>query len=130
MKASIPARVALRGLLLGVAAGLVAVPASSQRTGEFEDVTVSSARIMVVGRSKFGGPRQEISISRSVTAGDLDLATAAGMAELERRVKQMSADLCAELDRLYPLEEPMAKDCTRNAVERTMENARVRVATR
>jgi len=126
MKATKTGLVALHSLFLAGGLLLAAGPSSGQQTQQLEDITVTSARLVTVGRSQIGGPKQEITISRGVVTDDLDLATPAGMAELEKRVKQVSEELCAELDRLYPLNEPQAADCARNAVKRTMADVKAR----
>ena len=106
---------------LTAAAALSTVARGAEPTEELlQDITVTSARVITVGRSQIGGPRQEGRLSRAVKAEDLDLGTPAGMAELEKRIRQMSEELCTELDRIYPLDEPQARTCTEATVKRTM----------
>lgn len=128
MKAKLPGLLGAQGAFLALLVAGAGSPASAQSVEELEDITVTSARVVTVGRSQIGGPKQEISLTRGVIADDLDLATPEGMAALETRVQQMADTLCAELDRLYPMEEPEARTCARDAVRRTMSGVRSRLA--
>jgi len=88
-----------------------------------EAVTVEAARIVEVGRTIYGAPEQQVVLRRGVSTKDLDLATPAGQAELEKRVTETATALCTELDRMYPLTDPQKKDCVREAVKSGMADA-------
>ena len=126
MKSSLSSHLPLHGVLLAAAATIVCGAAGAQPVQELQDITVTSARVVTVGRSQIGGPEQEVRLSRAVNSSDLDLATPEGMAELENRVEQMSEALCKELDQLYPLDEAQSRDCAKAAVKRTMADVAAR----
>lgn len=84
---------------------------------QLEGVTVEGLRIVTVGRNQVGGPSQQVILRRGASYKDLDLSTPAGAQELHKRIEQVAASLCAELDKLYPLDEPQARECTRVAVK-------------
>jgi UrcA family protein len=127
MRTRSSARTATRGVLLAAALALTCGAVSAQPAQELQDITVTSARVVIVGRSQIGGPEQEVRLSRAVNTADLDLATPAGMAELEKRVEQMSEALCKELDALYPLDESQSRDCTKAAIKQTMADVAARM---
>lgn len=102
----------------------VALPAfaASEPT---EEVTVFAP--YVVQKTKSGRPRRPVTtvtINRDVSYKDLDLKTAEGQATLEARAKQAAQDICAELDRRYPVGAYTSvaenKNCVREATEEVM----------
>jgi UrcA family protein len=97
---------------------------------ELKEVTIQSTREtkIIVGRSDIGAPVEEITLTRRVTFRDLDLATAAGGAELEKRVKDAARALCQELDRRSPLMEKTAVPCAKTATENAMIQVQAAIA--
>jgi UrcA family protein len=55
-----------------------------------------------IGRSESGIPTYEYQLSRKVSYGDLNLATADGRAELNRRIAAASIAACRKLQDFYP----------------------------
>ena len=79
-----------------------------------------------VGRSTIGADIREVSLSYRVNAADLDLASSAGKAELEKRVKAAASAACKELDRLA-FGNPTSPDdatCVKKAVDAAMATVR------
>jgi UrcA family protein len=58
-----------------------------------------------VGTSYTGIPIEEVSLTRHVGVGDLDLTNPAGRAELDKRIKDVAKEACKQLETLYPLED-------------------------
>ncbi len=94
---------------------LCAIPANAAE--KLEQVTVEAARMVTVGRTAYGGPEQTVQISRKVKYGDLDLKSEAGKSELDKRLTETAKELCGELDKMYPLQDPKAHDCVHQAVD-------------
>jgi UrcA family protein len=94
------------------------------------EITISASGLTktVVGRTANGAPIEEVTLTRRVSYGDLDLAKTAGAAELQRRVDQTAKDACKELDNRYPFEDRQLTDCTKSAVDKAMAQVRAAVA--
>ena len=113
---------ALAGLALGLTLGGAAYaldppggqlqppPADSTLTG----VTVSVPK--VVETTRYGVVSSIATISVRVPYGDLDMKSAAGIAELDRRVDEAGKYVCRQLDILYPVGTPEEFYCAREAV--------------
>jgi UrcA family protein len=89
---------------------------------ELTQVTVTATRptTQVAGKSTIGADVQVISMSGTVKYSDIDIATRAGAAVLETRVKAAAKAECEELDKHYPLTTPDADRCTKEAVRNAM----------
>ena len=117
----------LRGLVLGLTA--IAIGGTSAYAGTLETVTVTGSRAVPeksVGTSTVGADIREVSLSYKVNAADLDLASSAGEAELEKRVKAAASAACKELDRLA-FGDPTSPDdatCVKKAVDKAMATLR------
>lgn len=70
----------------------------------------------VVGRSAIGAPIEQVTVTHRVSYADLDLATQAGAAALETRVKETALAACKQLDQLYPLEAKNERECASTTV--------------
>jgi len=113
----LPPHLPLR-LLPALAAGLLspaAAPAFAQAANEEPTITVTAPSHVVVGRSSSGAPIRLISLSAGVGYGDIDLRTAAGRDELNRRVTDAAREACRELNMKYPGGTPGVRTCARNA---------------
>jgi UrcA family protein len=80
----------------------------------------------IVGKSSIGADIREVSLSYRVNVADLDLASSAGMAELEKRVKATASAACKELDRLAYGNPTRPDDatCVKKAVDEAMATVR------
>ena len=79
-----------------------------------------------IGMSSSGLPLEEVTVTHRVSYADLNLATQAGAAELQRRVKETARAACKQLDELYPLESKNARQCMKAAIAKAspqVENA-------
>jgi UrcA family protein len=87
-----------------------------------EVVTVEAVREIVVGKTMIGAPIKEYSIRSRVSYADLDLTTADGKAELEKRVKEAAAATCKEINTGFdiPMEGWTEGKCAKEAVADAM----------
>jgi UrcA family protein len=117
----------LRGLVLGLTA--ISIGGTSAYAGTLENVTVTGSRAVsekFIGKSPMGADIREVSLSYRVNAADLDLASSAGKAALEKRVKAAASAACKELDRLT-FGNPTSPDdatCVKKAVDEAMAKVR------
>jgi UrcA family protein len=103
----------------GVLAGAVAVAQTSADTAE---VTVQSSRMVssTIGRSSSGIPIVNVSLSYTVTAVGLDLASLAGAREFEKRVADAAMAACKEISQRYPDSSPDDRACAKAATDKAM----------
>jgi UrcA family protein len=75
-----------------------------------------------VGMSYTGIPVEAVSLSRHVGFRDLDLTTAAGKDELDKRIKAVAKEACDQIQKLYPLEQwnTDTRTCIADAVKGAM----------
>ena len=113
------------GTALAVLAAL-AVGVSAD-AGPPETVVVTGSRAVAeknIGRTTLGVPIKEVSLTYRVNIADLDSHTAAGRAEIEKRVTAAAKAACDEIDRLA-LGGPTSPDdavCVKLAVEAAMKS--------
>jgi len=107
-----------------VMAGLMGcVAAGAMATGAWaEEVTVTGSRFQEtpVGINYTGIPIKDVSLSETVKVADLDLSSAAGRAELDRRILSAARAACGEIQGTYPVSKPEGAACARAAAERSM----------
>jgi UrcA family protein len=116
----------LTGILLAAVVGVTAgVPASAQTQGKQSDITVTAPRVRE--RSSTGVPIETVSLSRTVSYGDLDLRTEAGKKELDNRIHQAARRACDALDKVYPLTAPDSPDCMKTTLDNSMEQVNAAV---
>lgn len=108
---------------LAVLAALAAVV--SAYAASLETVTVTGSRGLTekeIGKTSSGLPIEEVSLSYTVKIGDLDPNSAAGLAEIEKRVMAAANAACKEIDRLA-LGNPTSPNdaaCVKRAVDAAM----------
>jgi UrcA family protein len=73
----------------------------------------------IVERSRLGIVSAEVSMSVRVPYGDLDMRSADGAAELDRRIKVAADYVCDQLERRYPQGSPETFYCAKEAVRGT-----------
>ncbi len=102
-----------------------------------DSITVEAPRMIhreTVGRSATGAPIEEVSLSRIVYVGDLDLRRVADVKELDRRINVTAKEACEQLNRLYPVENyPVTstdRDCFKAAVHDAMEQKETFISSR
>jgi UrcA family protein len=107
------------GALIGVMAGglLVSGAAFAQKPPPFielDSVTVTSPK--TIERNRDGVISQVVSMSVRVPYFDLDMRTAQGVAELNKRVGQAADYVCETLAFRYPTGDPEPFYCAKQAV--------------
>jgi UrcA family protein len=113
---------ALLGFAVGaVASTLLGGAAFAQKT---EEVTVIGTRVVEkeVGREASGVRINEVSLSYGVSYAGLDLASAAGASELEKRVHEAASAACKETSHQRPLAHltPDEPTCAKMAADKAM----------
>lgn len=82
----------------------------------FDELTIVAPRSRVVGRSSTtGAPIEQVSVSRVVSARDLDLRTPWGVDAFYDRIDQAARAACREIDMRYPISAGGDPPCVRTA---------------
>jgi len=115
-----------------VVAGLVgcAVVGGLATGAMADEVTVTGSRFQEtsVGINYTGIPIKDVSLSETVSVADLDLASSAGKAELDRRILAAARTACREIKGMYPVSQPEGNACARTAARRSMSRLRQLIA--
>jgi len=82
-----------------------------------QEVTIQASRAVTTAEHTMPGqiPVVHASLSYTVSAAGLDLATPAGVKEFEKRVTDAAAAICKELTRQFPLSRTSEAECARTA---------------
>ena len=91
-----------------------------------EEITVQGTRSLkteVVDRSRTI-PIVDVSLGYGVSTAGLDLASAAGVAELDKRVHDAAMAACKEIGRQYPDSTPTDEVCAKRAADKAMVKVR------
>jgi len=123
----------------GALVGALAIPtgaATAQTTYTTQEeiiVTPPYVQHRPLGRSGTGIPVEELSLSRGVDYGDLDLSRWDDVRILDDRIRQAAYTACRELNRqypeaLYPSYQSDARDCVARATDEGIAQARWVVA--
>jgi UrcA family protein len=114
----------MRKLLIGAAAGvlvsaLVSSTAVAQKT---EEITVEASRIVTkeVARTPTGITINSMSLSYRVSPVGLHLASSAGAADFEKRVRDAAHAACKEISRQYPDATPSDAECAKVTADKAM----------
>src|SRR5512146_2693504 len=70
----------------------------------------------VVGRTAYGTPIEQVTVTHRVSYADLNLDTDTGKAELKARVKEAARAACGQIKELYPMEHGDTRQCIAQAV--------------
>ena len=117
------------GLLIGTAIGLALIASSAGAQdyppppqepyyGTPSEEVIVTAPPYVQKRSAIGAPIEDVSMSREVVIGDLDLRTGWGVREMRNRISYTARTLCNRLNVMYPVsaDGTSDSDCYRNAM--------------
>jgi len=112
-------RIVIRVAIALLAATSLGTLVVAQEMGE---VMVQASRVnaKTVGTTSSGVPIVDISLSYGVSSKGLDLASHAGVMELQKRVSDAAAAACKELGRQYPDSLPNDTDCAKAATAKAM----------
>lgn len=115
-----------------VVAGLAgcAVAGGLATGAKADEVTVTGSRFQEtpVGINYTGVPIKDVSLSATVSVADLDLASSAGRAELDRRILAAARTACSEIKGMYPVSQPEGNACARQAADKSMSRLRKLIA--
>ncbi|MDE2295062.1 MAG: UrcA family protein [Gammaproteobacteria bacterium] len=115
--------------ILGVLGAGIALAAGVTGAQTLKEISVEAGRATkVVGHTSSGIPIEEVSLTRHVYYGDLDLRTHSGAVELERRVHETAQAACKQLDELYPLTTSESPACAEQAAKGAMEQVHALIA--
>jgi len=91
-----------------------------------EELLVTGSRFIEkrVGTDRVGLPIKDVSLTLHVNLADLNLASPAAAAEIERRVALAARRACRELGIMYPVSRPNDAVCARVAAEKSMNHLR------
>jgi UrcA family protein len=111
--------------VIRAAIGILAVTSigSIALADDMGSITVQATRIIsekTVGKTSSGIPILDVSLSYGVSAKGIDLASHAGVMELEKRVNDAAVAACKELGEKYPEATPKDKECAKDAAARAM----------
>ena len=113
----------IAGAVGAFAASLAAGIAIAQATTE---VTVEATRVLQthVGKTASGVPINDVSLSYGVSYSGLDIASPAGAAQLEKRVRDAATQACKEIGSEHPEAMPDDQQCAREATDKAMVKVR------
>ena len=119
------------GLVLSAGASLAA--ANSDQNTSLSPITVQAhheVQKKQVGMTYTGIPIEQVSLSREVGYGDLNLKTAEGREKLDHRIKTVAREACKQLHTLYPLDTWTTdnRTCIADAVQGAMNQEKTVVA--
>ena len=115
--------------ILGLIGGGLALAAGFAGSQTLKEISVEAGRATkVVGHTSSGIPIEEVTLTRHVFYGDLDLRTHSGAVELERRVRETAQAACKQLDELYPLTTSESPACAEQAAKGAMEQVHALIA--
>jgi UrcA family protein len=122
-------------ILMGLGAGLAASISlgSIAATQDVQEIMVVGKRQVTenaVGKTSSGVPIVDVSISYGVSYTDLDIASAAGAAELEKRVHTMAKEACKDISAQRPTREfsTSEEECAKTASDKAMVKAHALIA--
>ena len=107
-KIQLPSAKQLAIVAIAFAMTVPAAPAEQIDNDQVSQITVHASqkvKTKQVGISYTGIPIEQVQLTRHVGYGDLDLASPAGKAALDKRIKDIAKAACEQLSTLYPLEQ-------------------------
>ena len=92
-----------------------------------ENVDVSVPRY-APQRDRYGVPYRNVSLSKDVYIGDLNLRTRYGVREMRSRISQTARVMCHQLNVRYPITAPNSPGCYTTAMGDAMAQASIAIA--
>ncbi len=123
-------------LLAAGALMLGATAASAQEYGSYENASYQAPSESVdvsvpryaPGRDRYGAPYRNISMSKDVYFGDLNLRTRHGERILRDRISETARAMCHQLNVRYPITAPNSPGCYTTAMGDAMAQVQVAIA--
>jgi UrcA family protein len=91
-----------------------------------QEVVVTTSKIVEksAGRTSSGVPIKDVSLAYGVSPAGLDLSSASGAREFEKRVSDVALEACQELGKRYPDATPTDAQCAKAATDKAMAQVR------
>jgi len=121
----------LLAIAIGVAASIsLGGIAVAQALHEIVVTGKGLVAVKPVGKTSSGVPIVDMSISYGVSYAGLDLASAVGAAEIEKRVNDAATEACKEIAAQHPAQQftTSAEECAKAAAAKAMVKARALIA--
>ena len=113
-------------------AGLPLMAIGGAAMAQPDEITVVAPRDIEqkqIGKTRYGSPIQEISVSYEVRYSDLDLKKTADVEALNKRITHIAKQACSEVTRLPPYAGNRSKqDCIRKSVKSAKDQINTAVA--
>jgi len=106
---------------------LLAVACAAAAAQPIEELTVTAAREVTVGKTSTGVPIKEITVQSRVSYGDLNLTTDEGVQTLEARIQDAATSSCKDIVVQFPVQGSSDKECIRRAVKEAMVQAQAAI---
>jgi UrcA family protein len=111
---------------------LALAAASAAAVAQTPEVKIQAGQVQTttVGNSYTGIPIERLQVELPVSYANLDLATSAGAAELEKRVGETAKEACAQIDAADPIDMSDSDNisCVKEATAGAMKQARAAIA--
>lgn len=82
-----------------------------------ETIEIQAPRLFKFETQPPNGTLQKASLEGRVSYADLDLRTDDGVAELNSRIAQEAANICAQLAQIYPVYAAAGSSCVKDAIQ-------------
>src|SRR5512136_1052571 len=112
------------GMVAAAVACAVSGGLALAQTTPMEVITVEAERSEKVAQTPYGAPVREITIRSHVSYADLDLKTAKGVREFEKRIHETAKSTCKEMDVKFPVQGYGEDECIKAAVDGAMAQAK------
>jgi len=108
------------------AAGVFAASVGAALAQTTPEVVVTTSKVVEknVGKTSSGIPIVDVSLSYGVSSAGLDIASASGAREFEKRVSDAAMEACKELGKRYPNSTPTDAQCAKAATDKAMGQVR------
>ncbi|HYB32482.1 MAG TPA: UrcA family protein [Steroidobacteraceae bacterium] len=108
------------------AAGVFAASVGAALAQTTPEVVVTTSKVVEknVGKTSSGIPIVDVSLSYGISSAGLDIASASGAREFEKRVSDAAMEACKELGKRYPNSTPTDAQCAKAATDKAMGQVR------
>jgi UrcA family protein len=117
---------------IGVAGTMVVMLFGStvmaQSTDEVQVQASRAVQTKIVGRDEHNVPIREISLGYGVSLTGIDLTSANGAAEAQKRINDAALAACKEISRQYPSARPDDSTCAKSAANEAMSKVHTLIA--
>ena len=108
------------GIAVAIAVAFVGGTTMAQGIQEVKIIATRNITTKLVGHTSSGIPIRDLSVTYGVSLEDLDLSTASGAADAEKRVNDAALAACQQIGHQYPDATPSEDVCARTAAKNAM----------